>query len=192
MPTKESVAKYGSYKNDQRVCPSCKKTFFTQKWNKQKFCSIKCGLKPRHVFYESRKCPQCRVIFQIEKWKKKKFCSFECGIEFNRGKKKKGRKKSSNKFKKWRPQLVTSKGRRIYIHRYLIEQKIGRQLSSNETVHHIDLNKENNNIENLWLYKNESDHIKGHHSIEKLIVSLLQKDIIEFINGSYLLKRAIT
>jgi hypothetical protein len=42
-------------------------------------------------------------------------------------------------------------GKWVLEHRYLIEQKIGRKLTNNEVVHHIDGNEGNNKIENLQL-----------------------------------------
>ena len=65
-----------------------------------------------------------------------------------------------------------------------MEEKIGRELSSGETVHHIDMNSQNNKIENLYLFKNESEHIKAHH-LEKLVSWLLEAGVIIFENGVY-------
>lgn len=43
------------------------------------------------------------------------------------------------------------KGNRVYLHRYIMEQYLGRKLSRNEHVHHIDGNRSNNKLENLEL-----------------------------------------
>ena len=40
-------------------------------------------------------------------------------------------------------------GKRIYLHRFIVECYIGRKLKKNEIVHHIDGNVLNNNIMNL-------------------------------------------
>lgn len=45
--------------------------------------------------------------------------------------------------------------------RYLMEQKIGRQLLQNEIVHHIDHHRLNNNINNLQLMTTE-EHSSYH------------------------------
>lgn len=39
---------------------------------------------------------------------------------------------------------------------------------------------------NYYLYKNESEHGKGHRSLEKLVKGLLEEKIIVFENGKYL------
>ena len=44
-----------------------------------------------------------------------------------------------------------SNGRYIAYYRYLMEQDIGRKLKTNEVVHHINSNHEDNRIENLQL-----------------------------------------
>lgn len=48
-------------------------------------------------------------------------------------------------------------------HRIVMENKIGRKLTKDEIVHHIDHNKHNNNISNLQLVT-RSEHAKIHFS----------------------------
>jgi biotin operon repressor len=50
---------------------------------------------------------------------------------------------------------------KYYVHRRVMEEKLGRKLKSNEIVHHIDGNKLNNNPDNLEL-TNRSEHINKH------------------------------
>jgi len=50
---------------------------------------------------------------------------------------------------------------KIYEHRYVMEQHIGRKLKKGEEVHHIDGNKMNNSIENLMLLTID-EHKKFH------------------------------
>jgi len=51
-------------------------------------------------------------------------------------------------------------------HRLVLEQKIGRPLNKDEFVHHIDGNKQNNNIDNLEIMTN-SEHLKLHWANEE-------------------------
>lgn len=50
---------------------------------------------------------------------------------------------------------------KYYIHRKVMEDKIGRKLKTHEIVHHIDGNKKNNNPDNLELTDRKS-HINKH------------------------------
>lgn len=61
-----------------------------------------------------------------------------------------------------RYRLIRINGRRIAEHRLLMEQLLGRILSSQEIVHHKDGDKMNNSIDNLMLYCSRSAHSKMH------------------------------
>lgn len=51
--------------------------------------------------------------------------------------------------------------KRKKLHRYIMEQHLGRTLSKDEIVHHIDGNKHNNSIENLVVMTN-AEHSRLH------------------------------
>ena len=59
----------------------------------------------------------------------------------------------------------------IYHHRIVMENHIGRILTTNEVVHHINGNKKDNRIENLELMTN-SEHVKHHSKKTIKMVSL--------------------
>lgn len=50
----------------------------------------------------------------------------------------------------------------ILEHRYIAEQKLGRYLTSDEVVHHVDENKRNNNPDNLIVFRTAADHSRYH------------------------------
>ena len=52
-------------------------------------------------------------------------------------------------------------------HRLVMEQHIGRKLTKEEVVHHIDGDRKNNQISNLMLFKNNSEHIKHHAKLRR-------------------------
>lgn len=54
-------------------------------------------------------------------------------------------------------------------HRLIMEKKIGRKLTNEEIVHHIDGNRQNNNPENLMLLPNKREHGKLHWLLRKAI-----------------------
>lgn len=56
------------------------------------------------------------------------------------------------------------KGRKIYQHRYVMEQELGRRLSRLEHVHHINHDKLDNRPENL-IVLNPSEHAKYHANV---------------------------
>ena len=68
-----------------------------------------------------------------------------------------------------------------------MSEHLGRPIERGEIIHHIDTDKTNNKIENLYLCSNNSEHGKVHRSINKLIKPLLEKGIIIFDNGKYIL-----
>lgn len=52
----------------------------------------------------------------------------------------------------------------VYIHRMNAEKKLKRRLLPEECVHHIDENKENNEPDNLMVFKTMADHTAFHSS----------------------------
>tara|TARA_R100000995_G_scaffold76427_1_gene46027 strand:- start:266 stop:1006 length:741 start_codon:yes stop_codon:yes gene_type:complete len=57
-------------------------------------------------------------------------------------------------------------------HRAVVEDHLGRKLSSDEKVHHINMIKLDNNIENLWVCS-VSEHTKAHFSYNSLCSELM-------------------
>lgn len=64
-------------------------------------------------------------------------------------------------------------------HFLVIEESIGRPLTSKEVIHHIDGDKQNNRIDNLVLLENESAHRKLHMSLYGLSALLIKRGLIE-------------
>ena len=74
---------------------------------------------------------------------------------------------------------ITINGKQERLHRYLMEQKLGRKLEFNEIVHHIDGNKFNNNIDNLELIS-RSDHMSMHKEVKELSLAVQTKYFIDY------------
>jgi hypothetical protein len=64
-------------------------------------------------------------------------------------------------------------------HIHLIEQNINRKLEQNEEIHHINGNKLDNDISNLFL-TNKSDHRKIHNSLRDIGYKLYEAGLIFF------------
>ena len=59
--------------------------------------------------------------------------------------------------------LITDEhGVRVFLHRRIMEEQLGRKLTAEEVVHHIDGNPKNNSPDNLLLFPNQSEHMKFH------------------------------
>ena len=64
-------------------------------------------------------------------------------------------------------------------HRFIAEQIVGRVLNIDEFVHHIDMDKTNNSIDNLWVTK-QRGHRDVQHTFNRLCKPLLESGIIFF------------
>jgi hypothetical protein len=52
-------------------------------------------------------------------------------------------------------------------HRLVVEEYIGRKLTKEERIHHLNEIKSDNRIENLMLFPNDKEHIKFHNAIRR-------------------------
>lgn len=73
--------------------------------------------------------------------------------------------------------------RSIREHLYVMECYLERGLRSGEVVHHIDGDKTNNNIDNLYL-TSVAEHNKLHAESESIVFALLKKGIVIFNKDS--------
>ncbi len=85
-------------------------------------------------------------------------------------------------------------------HRYTIEQHLakhpeleisrkclieGKYLKTEAHVHHINLNYQDNRLENLWVFENDSNHKEATKSLYNLVEKLLKSRKIKFNEGNY-------
>lgn len=71
-------------------------------------------------------------------------------------------------------------------HRIIIENALGRTLNTTERVHHINMNKLDNRLENLYLCTDTSEHHKVHAALNPLVEELINDGVIGFENGRYI------
>ena len=86
-------------------------------------------------------------------------------------------------------ECITINGKQKRLHRHIMEQHIGKQLSPNELVHHKDGNKHNNILANLQIIT-RGDHMKAHRIGESsrfpIIYDIKKDDLVElYINQRF-------
>ena len=67
------------------------------------------------------------------------------------------------------------------------KELIGRELDTIERIHHINLDKLDNRIENLYLCKNQSSHQRLHVELQYVAGELCKRGVIRFENGHYVI-----
>jgi len=126
-----------------------------------KFCSHKCQLNFRHkdkIIYLI--CPVCRKKFRkYTDGVSRKHCSMKCYNKV-RGKNLPKYQISIKEGKNYRVKKIN--GKQIYLHRWIMEQHLGRPLTRKEVVHHINGDRHDNRVENLMVMS-QSEHIKLEH-----------------------------
>ena len=70
-------------------------------------------------------------------------------------------------------------------HRKIYEDYIGRKLQRYECIHHINLDKTDNRIENLHLFKSQNEHQKAHVELSAVAAECVKRGIIKFEDGHY-------
>ncbi len=89
--------------------------------------------------------------------------------------------------------VITTNNNRGYAfaHRMILEKKLGRKLTAKERVHHINEDKADNRIKNLYLCKNVKVHMTVHKQLEALALELVRADLIRFSKGKYHLTKQL-
>ncbi len=75
----------------------------------------------------------------------------------------------------------------VFKHILEIEKRIGRTPTKSEPIHHIDFDRKNYNLDNLYLCKSNSDHQRVHNSLNKITKALIKNKVIGFKSGEYVI-----
>ncbi len=75
--------------------------------------------------------------------------------------------------------------KRTYEHILLLEKYIGRSITKEERIHHIDFVRNNNKLDNLFLCESDSKHKAIQQQYNEIVCMLIKKKIIKFTNGKY-------
>ena len=161
----------GGWNKGQRLgvlkkCECCGKEFYAYPYrgDTAKYCSGACyheASKKRDV----RVCKNCGGVMTSRK--AKSFCSKDCACEYRRK-----QPRTSTVGKDGYRHVWFSDGSEEKEHRYLMEQKLGRTLTSDEVVHHIDGNRSNNDLSNL-VVMSRGEHSKLHRMQELAVGKVL-------------------
>lgn len=160
----------------KRVCLTCNKVFYTypsvlKKHGKGKYCSVKCRANAQTCEKIKCICQTCGNEFSVHPSRKKadpcEYCSNSC-----RGKAWLGK---GNPTYTGKPYISThgymvfrppEGGRPVLVHRYLMEQHLGRKLIPSEIIHHKNGIKADNAIDNLEIHTLAS-HTRLHIKLTK-------------------------
>ncbi|MCR4279277.1 MAG: HNH endonuclease [Candidatus Zambryskibacteria bacterium] len=86
--------------------------------------------------------------------------------------------------------MITKDGKRVVEHRLVLEKSLGRKLDKEETVHHLDGNSTNNDINNLLLLPSNSEHRRYETTLNNFAKQILfgklkpynHKQLLELFN----------
>jgi len=121
------------------------------------------GRKPRKKRGQTKRCIYCKQSYYVPSYRvnSAKYCSRSCLAKVHLPKFSKiyGFKKQNKPLHKY--EEMTINGKKVRVHRFVMEQFLKRKLETWEHVHHIDGNSLNNDLKNLIVLSN-SDHQKNH------------------------------
>lgn len=157
------------------TCAICNQTFQVKlsRANKAKYCSKNCwSSRATHI---KTNCLVCKKEINNFPSRLKKYCSDTCYWQSLLGKKAWNKNKKAPKLwgenhpnwtggktkRKDGYYLNSIEGKRVLDHRMVVEKHLGRKLTSEEIVHHINKNRSDNRIENLAVMT-QSEHMRLH------------------------------
>lgn len=131
----------------EKVCERCGATY-TPSGPAQKFCSQRCSRG-------EATCECCGQVFLKKTDRQNLYCSRRCHYEHVKAQGKQGRYVNDQGYVRMSvPADTPGRGRdgRMPEHRFVMQEHLGRPLSPDEDVHHVNGDKADNRLENLELW----------------------------------------
>jgi len=171
------------------ICSNCHKVFYRfpseRKGHRLIFCSRKCmsqyfqdrGNPNYRGNFTHHTCKNCGKRFKrkLNRSRIPRFCSHSCSMQYlwrikvlnykNATKWKGGIRTTKDGIKIYQPNHPNACDNAVFQHRLVIEKKLGRYLKSWEIIHHINGDKFDNNINNLYLMTS-----KQHNNYHKNLI----------------------
>lgn len=76
-------------------------------------------------------------------------------------------------------------GKKVPRYRFFVEQLLNRKLLSSETIHHINGNRTDDRLENLYLFSSEEKHQTYHQNLIHLILSNIHNNYIDLSKTTF-------
>lgn len=170
----------------KKICTICGNEYEVENYrtNQSKFCSRKCYWKSMKGVKKPERekrieliCPQCNKPFitRIKPPNRRKFCSQKCWFDSE------SHHRSGDKIHNWnggqrtvngyvyllkKDHPYTTKQGYVMRSRLTVEKYLNRYLDPKEVIHHINEIKDDDKIENLYLFPSKSAHRFYHTSLD--------------------------
>lgn len=162
--------------NRMLTCKHCGKEFIRDLTDKElangkgQYCSKECHNE--HIAWEQLYCEQCGK--PLKRGYGDKYCSHKCaGL---------GNRRENGCVSNGYIMITVEDGRRVPQHRYVMEQTIGRVLLPEETVHHKNGIRHDNDPSNLELWASTHPYGQRVEDLINFVVKKYRKEVLEALN----------